>query len=215
MPLTASSPAPPKLSDRDQQRYLATLQQQAAGLRQQSQEAFAGCAQKARELDVFAPFVLACQRGQRAPDEQPAQQPPVAAAMSNAIAEARGKLEKRASDAATLEELGLAQLAAGDLHRARLSLQRAVQVEDARASAHAALGVALARLGEPAPARDAYRRALELDPTLDRALAGLAALRCRYGNAEGAKVLLSRMRSKADPRAPDADPELARCGGNR
>jgi tetratricopeptide (TPR) repeat protein len=211
----AASPAPPKLSDRDQQRYLSTLQQQAAGLRQQSQEAFAGCAQKARELDVFAPFVLACQRGQRAPDEQPAQQPAVAAAMSNAIAEARGKLDKRTSDAATLEELGVAQLAAGDLHRARLSLQRAVQVEDARASAHAALGVALARLGEPALARDAYRRALELDPTLDRALAGLAALRCRYGNAEGAKVLLSRMRSKADPRAPDADPDVARCGGNR
>jgi tetratricopeptide (TPR) repeat protein len=211
--MLAASPAPPKLSAEDQRRYLSTLQQQAAGLREQAQQAYDGCAEKARELDVFAPFVLACQKREPGAADAPTQPPVVVAAVGGAIADARSKVAKRAADAGAFEALGVAQLGAGDLRRARLSLQRAVQIEDARASAHAALGVAQARLGEPGAARESYRRALELDPTLGRALAGFAALRCVYGNPDGAQQLLSRVRGAVDPKAPDADPALAQCGG--
>ncbi len=210
----AAAPAPAQLPPEDQQRYLAALQQQSAGLRAQSQETFKSCSQKARELDVFAPFVLACAKGERlAPEAALTAPAPTQAATSAAIVAARARLAKKPADAEALEVLGVAQLQAGDLRRARLSLQRAAQVDAARASAHAALGVSLARLDVPSAARDEYRRALELDPTLDRALAGLAALKCRFGDVDGAKPLLARMRGKVDPGAADADPELAKCGG--
>lgn len=212
----AATPPPPKLSAADQQRFAQTVAQQAAGLRAQAQQAFESCAKKARELEIAAPWVAGCEKGQLvagASGPQPA--PPSSAqapAASPEIERARAALAAKPG-AAALEQLGVAQLAAGDLRRARLSFTRAVEQDEARAGAHAGLGVALARQGEAGSARDAYRRALELDPTLDRAHAGLAALRCRAGDAAGAKEALARMRGKADPSAPDADPELARCLG--
>lgn len=136
------------------------------------------------------------------------------AAVNAAISKTREKLFARPS-AGTLDELGVLQLAQGDLRRARLSFQRAVELDSARAAGHAGLGVALARLGELAAAREAYRAALELDPTLDRAHAGLAALRCRAGDEAGARDELSRVRQKPEPATPDVDPELFKCAGGK
>jgi tetratricopeptide (TPR) repeat protein len=214
----AATPPPPKLSAADQQTFLSTVQQQAAQLRAQAAEAYDGCAKKARELDLFAPWVAACEKGQPAAGAsgpQAAQAMSAAPAAANAaISKTREKLFARPS-AGTLDELGVLQLAQGDLRRARLSFQRAVELDSARAAGHAGLGVALARLGELASAREAYRSALELDPTLDRAHAGLAALRCRAGDDAGAKDELSRVRQKPDPSTPDVDPELFKCAGGK
>lgn len=214
----AATPPPPKLSAADQQTFLATVQQQAAQLRTQAAEAYQGCAKKARELDLFAPWVAACEKGQPAAGAsgpQAAQaMSALPAAVNAAISKTREKLFARPS-AGTLDELGVLQLAQGDLRRARLSFQRAVELDSARAAGHAGLGVALARLGELAAAREAYRAALELDPTLDRAHAGLAALRCRAGDEAGARDELSRVRQKPEPATPDVDPELFKCAGGK
>lgn len=189
---------------------------QASGLREQAGQAFTACAQKAAELDVIEPFVAACVK--RAPLEKPPATPSAtgpSASSTPEIAKARTELLAKGPDAEALETLGLAQLAAGDLRRARLTFQRTLELSDVRASAHAALGVALARLGESAQARDAYRHALSLDPTLDRAHAGLAALYCRFGALEKGRAELGRARNAPAPNAADADPELAKCGGAR
>ena len=210
----AGTQPPPALSPGDQQKFAAAVAGQAALLRKQAQTAYEGCAKKARELELFAPFVAGCQAGLEAGRPQP--EPASASAFTPAaatpqIAQARAELERKPS-ASALESLGLSQLAASDVRRARLSLLRALELDDARASAHAALGVALARMGEPVAARDSYRRALELDPTLDRAHAGLAALHCRYGDTAGGREELQRLHGALQTNPAEADPEVARCG---
>jgi tetratricopeptide (TPR) repeat protein len=207
----ASTPPPPKLSAADQQKFAQTVQQQAAGLRGQAQQAWEQCAKKARELELTAPWVAGCARGQAiagASGPQPiVSTGPQPAATGAEVDRVRAKLQAQPG-ASALEELGVALLGASDLRRARLSFARALQLDEARAGAHAGIGVALARMGDLDAARDSYRRALELDPTLDRALAGLAALRCRAGDEKGAKAAVARVRGKLDAAAPDADPEL-------
>ncbi|MBS2025359.1 MAG: tetratricopeptide repeat protein, partial [Deltaproteobacteria bacterium] len=207
----AATPTPPKLSASDQQKFAQTVAQQAAGLRAQAQQAFQSCSAKAKELEIAAPWVAGCDQGDylagASGPQVPAQSVPTQPASSPQIDKARAALVGKPG-AASLEDLGVALLAAGDLRRARLTFARATEQDEARAGAHAGLGVALARQGELLAARDSYRRALELDPTLDRAHAGLAALKCRSGDVQGAKDELVRMRSKPDPAAADADPEL-------
>lgn len=209
----AGLPAPAKLSADDKAKFLGAVAQQAGQVRGQSQQAFDACTAKARELEVFAPFVAGC--AARAPVAEPPAPSAVArpAAQTPGVVEARSALLKHGPEAGRLETLGLAQLAAADVRRARLTFQKSLEMADTRAPAHAALGVALARMGEYELARLAYRKALELDPTLDRAHAGMAALHCRFGDLEAGKAQLARMRAPVDPAAPDADPELAKCGG--
>ncbi|HUJ26861.1 MAG TPA: hypothetical protein VLW85_12635, partial [Myxococcales bacterium] len=59
-------------------------------------------------------------------------------------------------------------------------------------------------------ARDSYRRALELDPTLDYAHAGLAALRCAAGDLQGGRDELARVHDKS---AASVDGAQQKCGG--
>jgi len=205
----AATPPPPKLSESDQQKFVAAVAGQAEGLRKQAQAAYEGCAKKAREISLFAPFVAGCEEARALP-EAPLTQAFSAPAATPQIAQARAELDKKPT-AAGLESLGLSQLAASDVRRARLSFLRALELDEARASAHAALGVALARLNEPLAARDSYRRALELDPTLDRAHAGLAALHCRFGDLPGGREELQRLHGALQAGAPDLDPEVSRC----
>jgi cellulose synthase operon protein C len=209
--LAATQP-PPKLSPADQQRFSAEVAAQAQQLRAQAATAYQGCAQKAHELDLFAPWTQGCAQGRPVPDaiEIPHPPAPVSPATTAGVTQARAPLAERVS-ADNLEKLGLAQLGASDFLRARLTFRRALELDEARAPVHAALGVALARMGDPLAARDSYRRALELDPTLGRAHAGLAALRCSTGDLDGGRDELSRVRGKIDPNAADADPAVSRC----
>ena len=209
--LAATQP-PPKLSAADQQRFSAEVAAQAQQLRAQAANAYQGCAAKAHELDLFAPWVQGCAQGRPVADaiEVPHAPAPASPANTAGVTQARAPLAER-SNADNLEKLGLAQLGASDFLRARLTFRRALELDEARAPVHAALGVALARMGEPLAARDSYRRALELDPTLSRAHAGLAALRCSTGDLDGGREELSRVRGKIDPNASDADPAVSRC----
>jgi Flp pilus assembly protein TadD len=86
-----------------------------------------------------------------------------------------------------------------------------VELEEARASAHSALGYALLLEGDAAAARAEYARALEADPTFDKARANLAALRCRYFDVEGARREVSVLKDPQALTGADVDPEWRSC----
>jgi len=83
------------------------------------------------------------------------------------------------------------------------------ELDDNWAPAHASLGFLLMKLGEPVPATAELLKALELDARNPKARANLAALKCRFGDAKGAREELARLRSQ--PNGPDVDPEYAAC----
>ena len=60
-------------------------------------------------------------------------------------------------------------------------------------------------------ARGAYGKALDSDPTFDKARANLAALRCRFGDQEGAKRELALLKEVSSLSGPDLDPEWKAC----
>ena len=71
-------------------------------------------------------------------------------------------------------------------------------------------GLALARRGEFGDAHDAFAKALEVDPNSDLAHADLAGLRCRFGDAEGARAELQKIHAAPETSAL-LDPDWQRC----
>jgi Flp pilus assembly protein TadD len=96
------------------------------------------------------------------------------------------------------------------VNNAILNLNRAIEIEDARASAHSALGYSFLLNGDSAAARGEYGRALEADPTYDKARANLAGLKCRYLDLVGAKQEAAVVKDGALA-GPDVDPEWKSC----
>ena len=97
------------------------------------------------------------------------------------------------------------------MNDAQLSLNRAIELEENRATAHSALGYVFLLQGDPMGARAEYGRALEADPTYEKARANLGALKCRYGDLEGAKRELSVIKDSGGVAGPDVDPEWKTC----
>ena len=60
-------------------------------------------------------------------------------------------------------------------------------------------------------ARAAYAKALEADPTYDKARLNLAALRCRFGDTEGAKRELSVLKDVGSLSGADVDTGWKAC----
>ena len=60
-------------------------------------------------------------------------------------------------------------------------------------------------------ARAEYGRALESDPTFEKARANVAALKCRFGDTEGAGRELSVIKEAEKLSGPDVDPEWKSC----
>jgi Flp pilus assembly protein TadD len=114
-------------------------------------------------------------------------------------------------DAASFEALGEAYLSAQKPQMAQLVLQRALELEDGRAGAHSALGYARLLQGDAIQARGEYGKALDADPTFDKARVNLAALRCRFGDVQGAKRDLSVVRSPNSVVGADVDPAWRSC----
>ena len=59
-------------------------------------------------------------------------------------------------------------------------------------------------------ARAAYAKAIDADPTNEKARVNLAALRCRFGDQDGAKKELASVKNGALAGA-DLDPEWRSC----
>lgn len=183
------------------------LEQQNQQLQGKADELFGVCVRKARDLEVYNAFALGCV--QKAAVDENAGATAGGTADPGQVAALREAIAKNASDTAALDQLGSTYLAAGDARRARLVFVRDSQVDGTRALPLVGAGMALARLGEFTDAHDAFAKAIDLDPNSDVAHADMAALRCRFGDVEGAKSELQKVRGAVD--GPLVDPDWQRC----
>lgn len=203
-----ATPAPAGLAPAEIQQFRTALKDQVGPIKERAEGAFKACLSRAVSLEVFTPPVLAC-RDRTDVAKSPLDAPPPLGSVANL-----DQLKKKAEaslDAISLEALGMAYLQARQLPMAQLTLGRATELQDSRASAHNALGLALLLQGDAMGARASYGKALDSDPTLDKARANLAALRCRFGDRDGAKRELSLLKDVSGISGPDLDPEWKLC----
>ena len=202
------TPVPAGLSAADAQQFKSAVKQQVQPIKEQAEEAFKTCLARASQLEVYAPAVLGCRsRSETARSPLPA--PPAPGNLPTGFPELQKKAET-IQDAASLEALGLAYLEAKQIPLAQLALSRATELGETRTAAQNGLGVALLYQGEPMAARAAYGKAIDADPGNDKARANLAALRCRYGDQDGARKELASVKNGALAGA-DVDPEWRAC----
>ncbi|MGC4121216.1 MAG: hypothetical protein QM765_42895 [Myxococcales bacterium] len=201
-------PDPPGLKENERAAVRAAIAKQADEVRKGGDDAFDACVKKAKELEVYSPFLLGC-KTRKDVNTKLAVPPGVPAVPAAQLAKLRAALEKNNAEVGALEGIGKAYLEAGDLRRARLVYTRIIELDENRGSAHGALGFVMSRLGEPLLAHMALKKAVDLDARDEKAHANLAALMCRFGDVEGAKEELSRVKSALA--GPDVDPEFQAC----
>jgi tetratricopeptide (TPR) repeat protein len=202
-----ATPVPPGLKAGELEQFRGAVKAQVDQLKGQADNAYATCVARADSLEVFSAAVVGCRKKI---DE--AQSPLRGAGPEKAVAvEELQKKAEASQGAADFEALGVAYLAGNQANNAVLNLNRAIELDDARASAHSALGYAYLLTGDSATARAEYARALEADPTLDKARANLAALHCRYADVEGARRETSVIKDTSALGGPDVDPEWKAC----
>lgn len=206
-----ATPLPAGITPAQERQFKEAIKAQLAPIRERAQSAFKTCVQRAEQLDVFSLAALGC----RNKSEAPASPYPSAGAVAQAGTPpdfaALQKAVETKMDAASFEALGEAYLSAQKPQMAQLVLQRALELEDGRAAAHSALGYARLLQGDAIQARGEYGKALDADPTYDKARVNLAALRCRFGDVQGAKRDLSVVRSPSSVTGGDVDPAWRNC----
>jgi cellulose synthase operon protein C len=199
-------PVPAGLKAAEIEQFRAAIKGQVEPLKANAENTFRTCVNRADSLDVFSVAAIGCRKQvdeAASPLKAPGAEKPVN------LDELRKKVEKT-QGAADFEALGIACLEANRVRESILQLGRAVELEDSRASAHSALGYALLLSQDANGARAEYGRALDADPTFEKARANLAALKCRYADVDGAKRELSVI--KENPlAAADLDPEWKNC----
>lgn len=202
-----ATPAPAGLKPAEVEQFRAAVKAQVDPLKANADNAFSTCVSRAESLEVFTPAAIGCRKKV---DEasSPLKGPPPERAVN--VEELQKKAET-SQGAADFEALGLAYLGAGQVNNAILNLNRAIEIDDARASAHSALGYAFLLNGDSAAARGEYGRALEADPTFDKARGNLSALLCRYLDLEGAKRELGVVKNQAELTGADVDAEWRQC----
>lgn len=199
---------PPGLNEVQRAQFKKEIETQAAPLREKAEEAFATCIKKAKELEVYTPFALACHTRKEVDGQLP-RPAPGGAVDPGRLASFREALIKNPNDTLSVEGMARSMIDASDWRRARLMIGRLVELDENRPWAHAAMGLVLARLGDLEQAKGAYKRALELDAGFDKAVVGLAALKCRSGDVDGGKKDLARV--KRMPSGTDVDADLGAC----
>ena len=198
---------PAGLKPAEIEQFRAAVRQQTEPLKAQAENAYKTCVSRADSLEVFSAAVIGCRR-KVDESQSPLRAPPPERAVA---VEELAKKAETSQNAADFEALGQAYLAAGQVHGAILNFNRAVEIDEARASAHSALGYALLLSQDAAGAHAEYAKALEADPTFDKARANMAGLRCRYFDVEGARREASVLKDVGTLSAPDVDPEWKGC----
>lgn len=204
-----ATPVPSGLTAEQSAQFRTEVQSQVAPIRQRSEDAYRACLSRAEQLEVFSAALVGCRsRTDGVPSPLPA--PPAPSHPVGNFAELQRKAEQT-PDANALAALGMAYLQSNQVHLAHLVLARVTELEDNRATTHNALGFALLEEGDAMGARAEYGRALEADPTLDKARANLAALRCRFGDSPGAKRELALIKDARGISGADVDPRWRSC----
>ena len=202
-----ATPVPPGMAAAEVDAFRKAVKAQVEPLRQQSDNAFGACLNRAESLEVFSTAVLGCRK-----KTEDVASPLKAAPPARAVAvEELQKKAEATQDAASFEALGLAYLAASQMALATVNFNRAIEIDDARAAAHNGLGLALLYSGDPMGARAEYGRALEVDPTFEKARANVAALMCKFGNTDGAKRELALLKDAGALSTADVDPDWRAC----
>src|SRR5581483_4060080 len=168
------TPIPPGLTAEQNAQVQAQIQQQAGPLKSQADEAFTTCLRKSRDLQVVTPFAIGCRQKALVQERLPQPSFATGALDTAKVNEFKVRLAKTPDDGVALLGIGEAYLLSGDSHRARMTFSRLLEVTETNARAQSDLGVALWRLGELQAANGAFRKALEVDPTYDKARANLA-----------------------------------------
>lgn len=203
-------PVPDTLDPEQRQVYKQALAEKVAPLREQAQQVFGTCLERAQAFQVFSDAVLGCRTGQSAVE-------PIVSAAARCKGQGcamNPELQRkadRAGDGSTVAQLGVAWLERSQPALARLTLSRAVELNEKSSAAHGALGYAQLQLGDLIGAAAEYRRALETDPANDRARASYAALKCRVGDREGAREELQQIKDKSQLAGGDVDPQWKKC----
>jgi tetratricopeptide (TPR) repeat protein len=202
-----ATPVPAGLKPAEIEQFRAAVKAQVDPVKANAENTYATCVSRAESLEVFSAAAVGCRKKV---DE--AASPLRGAGPERAVNV--DELQKKAEttqNAVDFEALGLAYLGAGQVNNAVLNLNRAIELDDARASAHSALGYAFLLTGDAGAARAEYARALEADPTLDKARANLAALHCRFFDVEGSRRESSVIKDAAALTGPDVDQEWKGC----
>jgi tetratricopeptide (TPR) repeat protein len=134
-----------------------------------------------------------------------------------AIARFKAALDAHKDNAAASAALRAIYAGRGDAHGAAELLLREIAVTQgaiSQAKLYAELGaVRRDRLKEPAAAKDAYAKALELDPTCSPAALGLGELAFESGNYRDAAKYLEPLLARAGEMSKDAARDVSiRCG---
>lgn len=124
--------------------------------------------------------------------------PPLALGLAVALAACAGKdvREEPAESTADLMAAGAAAERRGDFDTALVEYVKALGDGPRNAEAHFRIGRVHRALGNAATARDAYARALQLQPEHVGGLEGMGLLLLEQGNHDGARELLHKAASK-------------------
>jgi Flp pilus assembly protein TadD len=200
--------APAGLKPNELEQFRAAVKGQSDPLKAQAAQYFETCLTRAESLEVFSAAVVGC-RNKSDVAASPLKGPPPERQL--AAADEMQKKAETTQNAGDFEALGVAYLGAFALNNAVLNLNRALELEDSRAQVHSALGYAFLLQGDANAARAEYGRALESDPTFDKARANLAGLRCRFGDVEGARREVAVIKDASLVTGADVDPEWKAC----
>jgi tetratricopeptide (TPR) repeat protein len=198
---------PPGLKPSEIEQFRAAVKQQSEPLKQQANGAFEACLARAEQLEVFSPAVIGCRKKT---DEAGSPLRGAPAERQVNVEELMKKAEST-QNAGDFEQLGLQYLGAFKVNEAQLALNRAIELEGNRATAHSALGYSYLLQGDAMSARAEYGQALDADPTFEKARANLGGLKCRFGDVEGARRELSVIKDSGAVAGPDVDPEWKSC----
>ena len=122
---------------------------------------------------------------------------------ADAAAAAQRALALRPTDAFTLDTLGVVFSFAGDHERAARVLQQATAANPDRADIWYNLGASQQFNGDFAAAEIAYERAVELEPSMDKAAAALSHLRRQTPDSNHVDRLLGRLQAFSGPLADE------------
>ncbi len=211
-----ATPFPEDLTLPQKQQYVQLLQEKVQPYRDKARQYRQAALEKAYDLGIFCPEVLAC-RSSLYPG-----QPLPSIARGQALSPSSGSGEARPAasiieslyadpgNSALLLPLAFAHAADGKPGLASLVLLRLLEKNPREARAENLLGLLHLLQGRDAEAYGCFRRALEFDPGLAEARANLVVLHSAYGNDRLAKAALDELEARRalatlDPRAVHPD----------